>query len=314
MKKNILADIIIYFFILLFVYTGVAKLAEIHLVREQLLSAPLLGSPFLANVITWALPIGELLLAIALFIPRLQLKALYATLVLMTAFTIYVIVILFIDSHLACSCGGIIEELSPRQHVLFNAACVILCVLAIVARRNQQSTLRFRRLAGTSATLLFVVVSWTLFAAFTAPVSAKTGMEGRLLPSLDLLLPDSTSHLNTADIPTGKPFIVIGFSPWCIHCQAETRDIIKNISKLKGTRIYYITSDPFGDMRTFYRYFKLSRYDNVVMGRDLKGVFLPYFKATGIPFTAVFDSRKRLKKVFQGETKADNLAQVTLED
>lgn len=314
MKKTILPDIITFFFILLFVYTGVAKLAESHLVREQLLSAPLLGSPLLVNILTWALPIGEFLLAIALSTPRFHLKALYITLVLMSVFTIYVIVVLFIDSHLSCSCGGIIEELSPRQHVLFNSACVILSVVAIAIRQRQQSTRQFWWIANTSVICLFAVVGWTLFTAFSAPATVKTGLEGRLLPSFDVLLMDSTTHLNTADIPTGEPVIVIGFSPWCRHCQDETRDIIKNMQKFKSARIYYVTAYPFDQMKLFYTAFKLDKYPNIVMGKDIKDYFLPYFKANGVPYTAIFDSKKRLKQVITGEARADTLARLVAEN
>ncbi len=132
-------------------------------------------------------------------------------------------------------------------------------------------------------------------------------MEGRLLPAFDLLLPDSTTRLNTADIPTGQPVIVIGFSPWCTHCQAETRDIIKHMDQFKNTRIYYVTAYPFDQMKIFYRAFKLARYPNIVMGRDLKNYFLPYFKATGVPYTAVFDSKKRLKVIMSGQADATKL-------
>lgn len=314
MKKSVFLDIITYFFVLLFVYTGAAKLADIHTVREQLLSTPLLGSPLFASIATWALPIGEILLAIALIIPKLQLKALYVTLGLMTAFTIYVVVLLFVDSHITCSCGGIIEQLSPKQHVLFNAACVILSGIAIAIYRRQPPDRRFRLITGTSSLLLFTIVGWTLFTAFTAPAKITTGMEGRLLPAFDLLLPDSTTHFNTADIPAGRPFIVIGFSPFCTHCQAETRNIIKNMQLVKNIPIYYVTGDPFGQMNLFYKVFKLSQYPNIVMGWDEKFYFLRYFKAKGIPYTAIFDSKKRLKQVFQGEAKADTLARLAAEN
>src|ERR1700722_8591136 len=111
MKKPFLVDIISLFFVLLFVYTGVAKLSEVHLFKDQLSSSPFLAP--LAGIVTWTLPIGEILLAIGLVIPRLRLKALYATLGLMSLFTIYVVILLVIADHLSCSCGGVVEELSP---------------------------------------------------------------------------------------------------------------------------------------------------------------------------------------------------------
>ena len=312
MKKSILADIITFFFILLFLYTGVAKLTEVHLFKEQLVSSPFLGS--LAGFITWALPIGELLLAIALFIPATRLRALYGSFGLMTLFTIYVLIIFFVDNHLSCSCGGIIEELSPKQHMLFNSACVILSMVAIVIlRRRQVPTQGFKWFTSTSTLALFLLVGWILFAAFTAPVTIKTGLEGRLIPSFNLQLADSITYINTADIPTGKPVLVIGFSPYCTHCQAETRDILKHIDEFKNTRILYVTAFPYSQMKAFYRFFRLEKYPNIVMGRDTSNYFLPHFKAHGVPYTLVFDSKKRLEQVIDGQYDAVKLAKIAVE-
>lgn len=313
MKKALLIEIISYFFILLFLYTGAAKLMEVHQFKDQLVSSPLIGG--LAGIITWALPIGELLLAVGLFIPRVRVKALYATLILMSLFTAYVIAILFVDDHISCSCGGIIEELTPRQHLLFNGACVILSAVAIALTRGreQQPTLRIKWLTGTSVIALFLLIGWTLFSAFSAPVSPKTGMEGRLLASFDLLLPDSVTHFNTANIPTGKPFVVIGFDPFCTHCQAETQDILKNIGQLKDVPIYYVTPYPFWEVKAFYYHFKLKQYPNITIGRDYRNGFFSEFKAPNVPYTAVFDAKKRLKKVFASQTDAKSLAQAIRE-
>jgi uncharacterized membrane protein YphA (DoxX/SURF4 family)/thiol-disulfide isomerase/thioredoxin len=313
MKKSLFINIITYFFICLFLYTGVSKLIDIPLFKEQLTSSPFTGP--MAGIFAWALPIIEILLAIALFIPKFQFKALYATLILMTCFTIYVIALLFIDSQLSCSCGGIIEELSPKQHVLFNSTCVILSVVAIVLARGQKQrpTTRIKWLTGTSVIGLFAVIGWILFAAFTAPATPKTGMEGRLLPDFDLLLPDSVTHFNTANIPTGKPFVVIGFDPFCAHCQAETQDIIKNIQRLKNVSIYYVTPYPLWEIKAFYQHFKLERYPNITIGRDYRDVFFREFRSTVVPYTAVFDSRRRLKQVFAHQTDAKSLATATSE-
>jgi thiol-disulfide isomerase/thioredoxin len=157
------------------------------------------------------------------------------------------------------------------------------------------------------------LIGWILFAAFSAPAIVKTGFEGRILPSFDLLLTDSLTHLNTGDIPTGKPLIVIGFSPWCTHCQEETRDIIKHIDQFRNIRIYYVTSYPFEQMMVFYRYFKLVQYPNIVMGMDTRDYFLPTFKANGTPYTLVFDSTKRLKQVMKGQVDAVKLSKIAVE-
>jgi len=311
MKRSIVADSIAYFFVLLFLYTGVAKLMDIPNFRNELSASPDLGA--LSGIITLALPIGEILLAVMLSLPRWRLRGLYATLVLMTLFTGYVITLIIVDDQLSCSCGGIIEALSPQQHIIFNSACVILSLVGILANRKNQPSPSFQWMTNTSAIALFAIVGWILFAAFRAPAIDKTGVEGRTLPPFDLLLADSTTHLNTGDIPTGKPFIVVGFSPFCKHCQALLADLTQHIDEFKGTRIYYVTPGKFSNMRTFYRYFHLEKYPNIVVGWDSANTFFSYFKATGTPYTTVFDSKKRLKWVMTHETNAARLSQL-LED
>lgn len=310
MKRTILVSSIAYFFIVLFLYTAGAKLLDVHMFKEQLASSPILGS--FAGIISWSLPIGEILLAIMLFAPAWQLRGLYATFVLMSFFTIYVTIILLMDSHLSCSCGGIIEELSPKQHILFNTACVVLCGVGMLVARRSTPTIQFRWLTGTSAVCLFLVLGWTLFAAFTATATVKTGMEGRLLPSFNFRLVDSTL-LNTDDIPTGKPLVIIGFSPFCKHCFKETEDILGHMDSLKNARILFVTAFPFSDMKNFYRAFKLSSYPNIMMCRDSAETFLRYFKAPGIPYNVVFDSKKRLKQAIQTKATASLLIQAVAE-
>ena len=311
MKRSLLVNVIAFFFIFLFLYTGLAKLMEIKQFKEQLVSSPIVGS--MAGLVAWALPIGEILLAIVLFIPIWRLKGLYISAILMILFTIYVVGILLIDSNLSCSCGGIVEELTPKQHLLFNTACIILSGVAILVARRQQFTERFRWFTTSGVLGLFLLMGWTLFTAFTRPATVKTGLEGRLLPSFNLLLPDSSTWLNTATIPAGKPLIFIGFSPTCTHCQKETRDIINHIDQLKGTQIYFVTAYPFKEMKMYYRHFKLAKYPNITMGADTKNYFLPYFKAQMIPYIAIYDSKKRLKQAVMGESDINALVKATLE-
>lgn len=307
MKQRFLVESISFFFALLFVYTATAKLTELHSFREQLLSSPLLEN--FAGLITWALPIGEVLLAIALLVPAWRLYGLYATFILMALFTAYVVTIFFMDNQLSCSCGGIVENLSPANHIVFNSACILLCGLAILIYRRQVPTIRFKWLTGSFSVGLFLLLGWTLFTAFATPTTAKTGKEGRLLPSFDLLLADSSTRLNTAAIPTGSPFVVIGFSPFCTHCQAETKDIVQHMASWKDTRIYFVTPYPFQDMKAFYSYFKLKEYPNIIMGRDEKNAFFKYFSTTSIPYTTIYDPKKRLKQVFIGEANTAKLIQ-----
>jgi thiol-disulfide isomerase/thioredoxin len=301
MKPNILYSAVVHFFMLLFVYTGVAKIVDISSFRLELAASPFLG--FAVGFLTWALPILELLIVVGLFIPAWRLRGLYASLILMGLFTLYVSGIVFIDDHLSCSCGGIVENLTPRQHLLFNGACMVLAWLGIRAgrgRNNESPQLRSPWWATSIVLLLFGSAGWIMVTAAKAPTLDKTGLEGRPLPGFDLVLADSVTHLNTRNIPTGQPFVIVGFSPYCPHCQGEIKDILHNMQQFQGIHIYLVTFFPLADLRAFYKKFQLEKYPNVTAAADKKDAFLLYFHQHSIPFTAVYDGKKRLAQVIPG--------------
>ena len=305
MKRGFVINCITYFFILLYLYTGSSKLMNLHLFRQQMMASPLLGS--VAGIVAWSLPITEFLVAILLFFPISRLKGLYASLVLMSLFTIYLIVILLADNHLTCSCGGIVEDLSPRQHLIFNFACIALSLIGIIVYRKEEFPRRLRSISITGTALLLLLIVGIFHSALADNSPVKTGMEGRLLPAFNLLLADSVSKLNTRDIPAGQSFMMMGFSPYCSHCQEVTREIIENIDKFKDIRIYMITTLPFRDMQQFNTVYQLFKYPNIILARDPDTYFLSYFKSTGIPYIAIFDPKKRLKEAIAGRIKIDQI-------
>lgn len=132
-KKTLLVDIISIWFVILFMYTGIAKFMEFGVFKAQLEESPVMEP--VAPVIAWGLPILEFIISVFLFVPRLRLKGLYGTFLLMTAFTIYVLVMLLTSPELPCSCGGIIEQLSWPGHLIFNTLMVILSVVGIRLER-----------------------------------------------------------------------------------------------------------------------------------------------------------------------------------
>jgi len=129
MKKIAIVKIITLLSILLFVYTGIAKLMDYSLFRDQVAMSPIL-QPF-AGVIIWALPLAEFFTAILLIIPRWRLYGFYAACGLMLIFTVYLLGMITLNRRLPCSCGGIIELLSWKQHVLINCFLIFLEFMGI---------------------------------------------------------------------------------------------------------------------------------------------------------------------------------------
>ncbi len=305
MKTSTVINIIAFLFVFLFLYTAGEKFIDISQFREELRSSPLV-SP-VAGVVAWALPVTECLTAVLLFVPGWRRTGLYVSLIMMTLFTVYVSVLLGIDNHLACSCGGVIEDLGPQQHIWFNLSAVLLAGLGVLLYRRPPDRKVTRRGAAGVLILLTGVMSVLLVIAGTRPRQVRTGMEGRLLPSFQLQLADSTGQLNTADIPKGKPFIMMGFSPYCVHCQHETREIIKHIQTFRDCPIYLVTPMNYQALKEYYTAFHLERYSNVIAGVDSLDVFMRYFKSTGIPYIAVFDGKKRMKISWTGIASAAEL-------
>ena len=146
-KKNTLIEIIMMLYVILFLYTGISKLMDYSLFKEQITTSPLLVpvAPYVAVLLPWI----EFATAVLLFVPKWRLKGLYASLVLMVVFTGYVIGILLFNDKLPCSCGGILQDLSWKQHLVFNGLFIALAITAIILQKQlkREST---RKFAGSS--------------------------------------------------------------------------------------------------------------------------------------------------------------------
>jgi uncharacterized membrane protein YphA (DoxX/SURF4 family) len=129
LKRSTIVEIIALFFVILFLYTGISKLMDFLVFQEQLAESPVLAP--VAPLIAWGLPITEFIVSILLFFPRFRLTGLYASFVLMFLFTGYVIAVLSFSTELPCSCGGIIELLSWKGHLIFNSLLILLAYTAI---------------------------------------------------------------------------------------------------------------------------------------------------------------------------------------
>ena len=134
-KKEILIEIIIFLFVLLFLYA-----AGIKLIQHKTFVAQIAQSPLLTKYeypISWIIPGVELLIAIMLVTPRIRVFGLYAAFGLMVIFTIYIVAILTISRDLPCSCGGILSSLGWRSHLVFNLGFVVMGFVAIMLLPKQ---------------------------------------------------------------------------------------------------------------------------------------------------------------------------------
>lgn len=129
MKKEIILLIIGYAIVLLFVYTALSKLFSYSIYLYDLRRSPELGA--FAVPISIILPGAELMAAAFILMPKRQKMGFKLATILMSVFTIYVFYVLFFADHRPCTCGGIIRELTWKQHFIFNVVFTILAIIGL---------------------------------------------------------------------------------------------------------------------------------------------------------------------------------------
>ncbi|SHK71835.1 hypothetical protein SAMN05444371_3438 [Epilithonimonas mollis] len=102
----------------------------------QIAQSPLLSA--YANYIPYAVIISEMVIAILLSVPKFRLIGLYASFGIMSAFTVYIYLILNFSDFIPCSCGGILEKMGWTEHLIFNIGSVILAGFAILIQKKEQ--------------------------------------------------------------------------------------------------------------------------------------------------------------------------------
>lgn len=127
------------------------------------------------------------------------------------------------------------------------------------------------------------------------------------MPLFEILLKDSTTVVTSSQIPSGKPIILIFFSPDCSDCQEETKSLLKNITYFKNVLIYFITDDPLDRMKVFNSYYKLTQYPNITVGRDYNFDLTRNFKIKRTPYIFIYDKYKTLRIMSPGSMEVDKI-------
>ena len=136
LKRQVVLECIAALLILLFLYASVSKFLDFKRFIDEMNNQPLPNSwtPFLV----WGIPCLEIAISAALLFEYTRLLALYASLVLMTSFTIYsIMIIAHFFPYVPCSCGGVIRKLTWPQHLVLNLFYVALSVLGLILQRSK---------------------------------------------------------------------------------------------------------------------------------------------------------------------------------
>src|SRR5579883_2268366 len=135
-RRQVILEVIATLLVFLFLYASLSKILDFKTFIREMNNQPLPNSwtPFLVRII----PCSEIALSITLIFEQTRLLGFYGSLILMSAFSIYsIIILLHAFSYIPCSCGGIIRRLSWRQHFVLDLFFVALSITGIILQRKK---------------------------------------------------------------------------------------------------------------------------------------------------------------------------------
>lgn len=131
------------------------------------------------------------------------------------------------------------------------------------------------------------------------------------LPAFNILLQDSVHFYNTYNIPSGKPVVMLLFSPDCEHCQMFIAELLNKMDSLKGVSFVLFTPMPLAELRPFAKKLELAKYKNILaVGKDYLYFSLPFYNVKYVPVIAVYNKKKRFVKRYEGTAKVHDLIEL----
>ncbi len=126
--RQLYIEIVVALYVLLFLYTAIMKFRDTSFFIKSMSHTPILRpyAPLLAGMI----PAIEIAIAILLIIPRTRQYGLLTGTGLMGIFTLYVAFILETMKELPCSCGGVLQQLNWKEHLVLNSSFLLAGIVA----------------------------------------------------------------------------------------------------------------------------------------------------------------------------------------
>lgn len=138
--KEVIREFIRYAFIVLFLYAAVFKLIEYPKFYDSLLNSPVLNGEIQAHLVSGFIPVIEFTTAGLLISTSYRKIGTYLAFALILLFTIYIAGILLFSKKIPCSCGGVINNLTWNEHLIFNSCFVLLGALGLYLQYKKHNT------------------------------------------------------------------------------------------------------------------------------------------------------------------------------
>lgn len=120
---------------LLFLYAGMSKLLDYDKSKQEMLNQVFPRA--VALQLVWLVPMVELVIMTGLLVNATRLMALWASALLLTAFSLYISITMSgVFGRVPCSCGGILKDMDYWTHLGFNIIFIVMAVLGIALEKQ----------------------------------------------------------------------------------------------------------------------------------------------------------------------------------
>jgi len=135
MKRETILKIVTGLIAAMFFYAAYSKLIDMQQSRIQMRGQVFPAA--IADILTWLIPVTELIITTGLLLSPTRLRALYASLGLLLLFSIYIAITMSgTFGKIPCSCGGILRHMGYWTHLIFNLGFMLLATLGIAIEQR----------------------------------------------------------------------------------------------------------------------------------------------------------------------------------
>ena len=145
------------------------------------------------------------------------------------------------------------------------------------------------------------------FLLFTAlPATAQVDK----MPSFGLTLTNGKQFATSA-LSKDRPILLVYFAPDCDHCITFLNSLFKDFEAFRRTHVLLVTFKPVKDLIPIERTYGTSRYKNIIVGSELKPLFLQvHYRLQNTPYVALYDKNSILIRAYKKDAPVKELAKL----
>ncbi len=161
------------------------------------------------------------------------------------------------------------------------------------------------------ARIFYLLLFLISFSGFTFGQAGSTMQNDRKgFPAIEYLLPDSSAVKNTSNISRSKPVIFLFFQTTCDHCRQLTKDIVLNKDKFSKFQLVMLTIESTNLIRNYFAAQKLSKIDNLIIGKDYKYGGIKKYQFESFPYCVIFSRNRSYMGSFEREFSVSSILKI----